>query len=435
MLVEVSIGEVIDKLSILDIKKSKILDPARLECVEREYAALSEAKKHIAEFPNSFWYAQLVVVNTRIWDLTDEVRSFAWSSDTEKFARLSNTIFDLNQQRFRLKERLNHLCNSEIQEQKGYGLSTFTIPMPSLEVFYKSLAYINKKSLEYDRIDIVTPCVEEVKKIYSYFPFTVTLGSAMTTGPEALEERNDLYDFNPINYVAGGKLGDFIMSLSVVAENFRNTGRKGNLFLSSRGDNFRNPLDLVMNDTRSIIKYQDYIQSYEFYTDQPCDVDLTAWRISPLIYRASWHHIYKSTYGVNWGMRQWIKAPYNPEFANKICIHSAPYRMNTNLNLSALIQNNPDLQVIFISSQDSEYEAYISATGFKELPFIKLESFEEMCSAIFSCRFFIGNLSMPLALADSMFKNRMSMLAGNPDDIHQVMMGGRWLETTMVPNL
>jgi hypothetical protein len=373
-------------------------------------------------------------VNTRIWDLTDEVKSFDWSSDKEKFARLSNTIFDLNQQRFRLKERLNHLCNSEIQEQKGYGLSTFTIPMPSLEVFYKSLSYINKKSLEHERIHIVTPYVEEVKKIYSYFPFTVVSGAAVAAAVERLED-NEMYEFNPINYIAGGKLGDFILSLSVVAEIFRNTGRKGNVFLSSRGDNFRNSLEDVMNDTKYIIKYQEYIQSYEIYTNQPYDVDLSAWRSSPLIYRGSWHDIYKATYGVEWGMRQWLKAPYNSEFSNKICIHSAPYRMNKNINLAALIQNNPDLEVVFISSLDSEYETYISATGFTGLPFIKLESFEAMCSAIFSCRFFIGNLSMPLALADSMFKNRMSMLAGNQDDIHQKKMYDRWHETTMVPNL
>ena len=237
MLVEVSVGEVIDKLSILDIKKSKIMNPGQLVAIENERVALSSAREYIKEFPNSFWYSLLLFVNTRIWDLTDEIKSFSWSSDPEKFARISSTIFDLNQQRFRLKERFNNTCVSNIQEQKSYSKTTLYINISSLDIFYKNLSAINKKSLEYDRIVLVTPFTDEVRAIYPHFPFTVSEtceSSCVILNLEDMgisNEENGIYEFPPINYEAGGKLGDFILSLSVVAEIFWKSGRKGNIFL------------------------------------------------------------------------------------------------------------------------------------------------------------------------------------------------------------
>ena len=431
MIVEVSIGEVIDKLSILDIKKSKITNEGQLVAIENERAALSSAREYIKEFPNSFWYSLLLFVNTRIWDLTDEIKSFVWSSNTEKFARISNTIFDLNQQRFRLKERFNNMCGSNIQEQKSYNKSTAHIRIPSLDVFYKNLSAINKKSLEHDRIVLVTPFIHEVRKIYPHFPFTVSeaCDSSCVICVEDIgisNEENAIYEFPPINYEAGGKLGDFILSLSVVAENFWKSGRKGTIFLSNKGDIFRYPLEKVLNDTQTVINYQEYVHSYRIHNGEDCDIDLTLWRNSPLINKGSWYDIYKSTYGVEWGKHPWIKVGVDPRFQGIIFVHSSTTRLNTTFDFKSAIASHPNNKFIFISNDDDEYSEFVKRTNCPEIPFYKVNTFMELSTAIYNCGLFLGNLSMPNALADSMHKNRYCMLSGWTDDRHNINMEHIW---------
>ena len=432
MLVEVSVGEVIDKLSILDIKKSKIMNPGQLVAIENERVALSSAREYIKEFPNSFWYSLLLFVNTRIWDLTDEIKSFSWSSDPEKFARISSTIFDLNQQRFRLKERFNNTCVSNIQEQKSYSKTTLYINISSLDIFYKNLSAINKKSLEYDRIVLVTPFTDEVRAIYPHFPFTVSEtceSSCVILNLEDMgisNEENGIYEFPPINYEAGGKLGDFILSLSVVAEIFWKSGRKGNIFLNNKGDIFRFPLLTVLNDTQTVINHQEYVHSYKIYNGEDCDIDLTLWRNSPLLNKGSWYDIYKSTYGVEWGKHPWIKVGVDPRFHGIIFIHSSITRLNTSFNFKGAIASQPNNNFIFISNDDNEYSEFVKRTDCSERPFYRVNTFMELSTAIYNCGLFLGNLSMPNALADSMHKDRYCMLSGWIDDRRNINMEHIW---------
>jgi len=173
MLVDISVGEVIDKLSILDIKKSKIKNSVALVAIEKEQVALSCAQDYLKGSQRRFWYSLLVFVNTRIWELTDEVKSFEWSSDPARFASISNSIFNLNQQRFRIKERFNKSCSSDIQEQKSYAKNKLAIRIDSMECFNKSLAIINEYSLRYDTIILVTPFTKEVGSVYNTHPYTI----------------------------------------------------------------------------------------------------------------------------------------------------------------------------------------------------------------------------------------------------------------------
>ena len=172
MLVDVSIGEVIDKLTILDIKKSKIKSSEQLAAIEKEAVALSAGREFMNSQIMSFWYSLLVFVNTRIWNLTDEVKSFSWASDPERFAEVSNKIFELNQQRFRLKERFNKSCSSEIQEQKSYAKTVLWIRLdkPTAE----DLALVNEYSLRYDEIFLVCDCSQkEWLPEYMMHPFMI----------------------------------------------------------------------------------------------------------------------------------------------------------------------------------------------------------------------------------------------------------------------
>ena len=75
---------------------------------------------------------------------------------------------------------------------------------------------------------------------------------------------------------------------------------------------------------------------------------------------------------------------------------------------------------------DNEYYEFIKRTSCPEIKFLKAESFLTLCTYIDSCAFFIGNLSMPNALADALFKNRHTLLSGWPDDTHISGMVKMW---------
>jgi hypothetical protein len=107
----VSIGEAIDKLSILDIKCSFIKDSRRDEC-QKEYDALFPILKHyIDKFP--FQYKMLKTVNEEIWVMQDAFRE---CSNVQTCV----DIIQKNDARFRIKNNLNVLTSSELKEQKGY---------------------------------------------------------------------------------------------------------------------------------------------------------------------------------------------------------------------------------------------------------------------------------------------------------------------------
>jgi hypothetical protein len=108
----VSIGEAIDKLTILDIKCKRIEDPERRKHCQTEYDILfDELKAHVDSMP--FYYKQLYTINDEIWVMQDEIRA---RPDPQKCV----DILDKNDMRFRIKDVINQAANSHLREQKGY---------------------------------------------------------------------------------------------------------------------------------------------------------------------------------------------------------------------------------------------------------------------------------------------------------------------------
>jgi hypothetical protein len=113
----VSLGEALDKLTILDIKLQKIADERRAD-VQKEYDALHAVlKPYIDRFP--YHYRILLDVNLTIWNTQDKFHG----KDTtlEEGAILCNKILVDNDRRFRVKAKINALANSALREQKGYA--------------------------------------------------------------------------------------------------------------------------------------------------------------------------------------------------------------------------------------------------------------------------------------------------------------------------
>jgi len=123
ILVEVSIGELLDKISILDIKKDKIKDETKLEHILNEYKILKEEYDNKVKNDDklSKLYTSLKEINSKLWVIEDEKRLCEKNSDFgDKFIKLSRDVHFLNDERAKIKLEINIHTGSKIKEIKEY---------------------------------------------------------------------------------------------------------------------------------------------------------------------------------------------------------------------------------------------------------------------------------------------------------------------------
>tara|TARA_Y100000022_G_scaffold148938_1_gene130656 strand:+ start:503 stop:892 length:390 start_codon:yes stop_codon:yes gene_type:complete len=123
ILVEVSVGELLDKISILEIKKEKIKDPDKLKFINDEYNILSEQfKKNIKPDDKlNKLFNSLKDINSKLWLIEDEKRLYEKNSDFgEKFIKVSRDIHFFNDDRAKIKLEINNHTGSKIKEIKEY---------------------------------------------------------------------------------------------------------------------------------------------------------------------------------------------------------------------------------------------------------------------------------------------------------------------------
>ena len=123
ILVEVSIGELLDKISILDIKKDKIKDETNLEHILNEYKILKEEYDNKVKNDDklSKLYTSLKEINSKLWVIEDEKRLCEKNSDFgDKFIKLSRDVHFLNDERAKIKLEINIHTGSKIKEIKEY---------------------------------------------------------------------------------------------------------------------------------------------------------------------------------------------------------------------------------------------------------------------------------------------------------------------------
>ena len=123
ILVEVSVGDLFDKISILEIKKDKIKDEEKLKYIVDEYNLLKEQmvnKVKLNEKLSSLFNA-LKDINSKLWVIEDDKRVCEKNSDFgEKFIKLSRDIHFLNDKRAAIKLEINNQTGSKIKEIKEY---------------------------------------------------------------------------------------------------------------------------------------------------------------------------------------------------------------------------------------------------------------------------------------------------------------------------
>ena len=120
--IPVSVGELIDKLSILHIKKNKISNTEKLKFISKEFELLYNMSSYYLNNENiSKLYHQLVEVNLKLWEIEDELRVIESTKDfNTNFIELARQVYHTNEERFLLKNKINELTNSEVREQKDY---------------------------------------------------------------------------------------------------------------------------------------------------------------------------------------------------------------------------------------------------------------------------------------------------------------------------
>lgn len=120
--VPVSVGELIDKLSILQVKKTKVTNPEKLKYINKEFELLYNLSANfLNEKEIEDLYHDLVQVNSNLWDIEDRLRVIETEQRFEgEFIDYARKVYFTNDKRFELKNKINELTSSEIREVKEY---------------------------------------------------------------------------------------------------------------------------------------------------------------------------------------------------------------------------------------------------------------------------------------------------------------------------
>ena len=118
----VSVGELIDKLSILHVKQTKITNEEKLEYINKEFELLYNLSSSFLDNPEiESLYHQLVETNSKLWDIEDRLRVIETEKRFEaEFIDYARKVYFTNDDRFRLKNEINKITDSEIREVKEY---------------------------------------------------------------------------------------------------------------------------------------------------------------------------------------------------------------------------------------------------------------------------------------------------------------------------
>ena len=401
----VSLGEALDKYSILMLKKELITDVARLAEVNKELQTILPFVSEIL-MRHHYHYTSLYIINKSIWELTDKI--IERSSDN--LIQLYDEVFLKNAARFRVKSKINTLEASTLKEQKSYSSNSIVLKYePGIEAFKK----IRYASLCYDIVRVQTLDMS-IKSMFANEPFVIieeaSTNEAITLSDMPfiipnLYEKYDTNITNTRNYICGGRLGDLIHCLYVIMAFHKISGVSGNLYITDDlkwgGDGFSCPLEQTFNELYTIVSKQSYISKFAIYKNENIDVNLNDFRKSHSLYNDSWCNIMSKMFAVPLLSGPWIDMSTNTDYTDTILIHrSVHIQRQLSSLLQLLIPIAKENKCYFIGTKE-EYEQFPlkALVSWKNLPTLM-----EKYVAINSCKLFIGNQSSPLAMAYSLNK-------------------------------
>ena len=122
--IPISTGELLDKLSILEIKKDKVKDSAKLKNINHEYDLLINLSKNLKDKDEKSFnllYEEILKVNKKLWDIEDKIRILESEKKfDEEFISVARSVYFINDDRFDLKKKINETFGSDVAEEKEY---------------------------------------------------------------------------------------------------------------------------------------------------------------------------------------------------------------------------------------------------------------------------------------------------------------------------
>jgi len=123
----ISLGELMDKISILRIKQEKISDPEKLKFISQENELLTKILNDLQIKNSDQYIKELMAINIKLWEAEDQIRLKEHNKEFDhEFIELARSVYINNDARFKIKHKINKLHNSNLQEMKSYSKYTPT---------------------------------------------------------------------------------------------------------------------------------------------------------------------------------------------------------------------------------------------------------------------------------------------------------------------
>ena len=408
-----STSEILDKLSILELKRKYIKNVDKLVNIITEIDYIKSLNLNT----ESLEYKCLYIINEYIWHLMDKTKTV--DLNTIEYKLLCFQIFQENDARYRCKKLLN------TNEEKSYGKSTvifigFPEMHPSikesytifLNLYFDNIVYVDDESkidpyLKYDFIyNILNNNTLSIK-----YSFLYNLDKKLLIDCIIHHQNIDISE-SSYNYLNSGKLGDLIHVLYVIKHIYLTTGKKGNLYISNNGDGFGNIVK-THNDIKNLILAQEYINTFNILPNNNIVIDynLNNWRHSNMLFKEDWITLLSDYYKLKYLKMSWFKYYYFIPKNNNIIINRSTKLHNILFPWEYIISNNKCYFLTFINTDYENFKYKDSVTC------LKAESFDEGVKYISSYKQYVGNQSAPLAIAYALGQNYIGELA-YPDDAH-----------------
>lgn len=422
--INTSVGELVDKYSILELKQKYIKSSEKRENIDYEHSILHKyVKDYIGKYPE--FYKQLVHINDLIWKDTDSIKQLDYFENSSDFAEIADSIFENNQCRFRIKSWFNTLFLSQIVEQKGYEGTGIVLKIKNSEDLYKHVGKINWYCVHYDNVYLVlhkrVRIIEEFKQPNLHICDAVSTDISSRFWEEWLDyskdlEEGSLFEPTPIRYFASGRLGDFINQLSVVCENYWNTGRRGIIYVSNvdpcMNANFED-IYKTYEDIGRFIKSQPYVEDFRLKFDcEETDINLTLWRQSVYMPYETYHELYKRVYNIDWAKHPWFTMNYDfpyseKSWSNKTIFNITKLRFPNESQLERIKKViSEESDCVFVAHNIEDYEYFIEKTGLN-IPLYNPQNFDEFVFIVYSCKCAYLGLSAPATFANAFHKKHI----------------------------
>ena len=204
----VSIGEIFDKLSILELKLKYIKD-RRSEDVQKEYNILKNSIEDIL-IKFKYYYLLIKKVNEDLWHLMDTIRTIDINVNKDEWIFNCKLTIDLNDIRFRIKNKINILCKSDLKEQKSYNQTKIKLYSTNKEHFDLVIKLINYYSINFDIVEI--DCNNQVYDLFDKTHLTdssIIINNCLTT-----EIYDNIYQLYTKNKLENSDLFNFCDSIT-----------------------------------------------------------------------------------------------------------------------------------------------------------------------------------------------------------------------------